>query len=80
MATRELEGRNALVTGGAKGIGRACCELLAAEGANVAINYLTSEQAAEALGISRATAARYWNYARTWLYVAISGEDPSSDE
>ncbi|MGI9516220.1 MAG: ECF-type sigma factor [Pirellulaceae bacterium] len=39
---------------------------------------LTSEQAAEALGISRATAARYWNYARTWLYVAVSGEDPSA--
>ena len=41
---------------------------------------LTIEQAAEAMGISRATAARYWSYARTWLYVAISGEDPSSDE
>ncbi len=41
---------------------------------------LTIEQTAEALGISRATAARYWSYARTWLYVAISGEDPSSLE
>lgn len=29
---------------------------------------LTGEQAAAALGISRATAARYWTYARAWLY------------
>lgn len=29
---------------------------------------LTAEQAAEALGISRATAARWWRYARAWLY------------
>jgi len=29
---------------------------------------LTEEQAAEALGISRATASRYWTYARAWLY------------
>ncbi|NUQ62749.1 MAG: sigma-70 family RNA polymerase sigma factor [Pirellulales bacterium] len=35
---------------------------------------LTEEQAAETLGISRATAARYWTYARTWLYRRIQGE------
>ena len=29
---------------------------------------LTLEQAAEALGISRATAARHWTFARAWLY------------
>jgi RNA polymerase sigma factor (TIGR02999 family) len=34
---------------------------------------LTVEQAAEVLGISRATADRYWNYARAWLYHEISG-------
>jgi len=29
---------------------------------------LTIEQAAEVLGISRATADRYWSYARVWLF------------
>jgi len=29
---------------------------------------LTTEQASEALGISRATACRYWSYARAWLF------------
>ena len=32
----------------------------------------TAEQAAEALGISRATASRHWTYARAWLHDAIS--------
>jgi RNA polymerase sigma factor (TIGR02999 family) len=36
---------------------------------------LTVEEAAEALGISRATADRYWSYARTWLYCALRGAD-----
>lgn len=34
---------------------------------------MTLEEAAEGLGISRATAARYWTYARTWLYDRIRG-------
>jgi len=46
MSELEFSGRTALVTGGGKGIGRACCRLLAEAGANVAINYLTSESAA----------------------------------
>lgn len=33
---------------------------------------LTVEQAGEILGISRATADRYWQYARAWLYHEIS--------
>ena len=33
---------------------------------------LTLAQAAQALGISSATADRYWNFARSWLYVEIS--------
>jgi RNA polymerase sigma factor (TIGR02999 family) len=32
---------------------------------------LTEEEAAAALGISRATASRYWNYARAWLINAV---------
>lgn len=34
---------------------------------------LTLEQAAELLGISRATAVRQFSYARAWLYDAIEG-------
>ena len=32
---------------------------------------LTTAEAASVLGISRATAARYWTYAKTWLYCAM---------
>jgi RNA polymerase sigma factor (TIGR02999 family) len=31
--------------------------------------------AAQALGISRATADRYWAYAKVWLYCALTGEE-----
>ena len=33
------------------------------------------EESAELLGISRATASRYWAYARAWLYAEINDED-----
>jgi 3-oxoacyl-[acyl-carrier protein] reductase len=46
MAGKELEGRIALVTGGARGIGRATCVRLAQAGASVAINYARNEAAA----------------------------------
>jgi RNA polymerase sigma factor (TIGR02999 family) len=36
---------------------------------------LTMEEAAEALGISPATAHRHWNYARAWLHQEISGRE-----
>ncbi len=44
----QLEGRIALVTGGGRGIGRGISELLAAEGAAVAVNYRRDRDAAEA--------------------------------
>ena len=37
---------------------------------------LSIEEAAEALGVSRATAYRQWSYARAWLRCAISGDAP----
>jgi enoyl-[acyl-carrier protein] reductase III len=44
-----LAGKVALVTGGARGIGRACVRKLAAAGCDVAINYYNSHEEAEAL-------------------------------
>jgi acetoacetyl-CoA reductase len=44
-----LEGRYALITGAARGIGRAIAKSLAAEGAAIAINYQTSEADARSL-------------------------------
>ncbi len=42
----DLKGKNALVTGGSRGIGRAMCEALARHGAHVVVNYLRGEDQA----------------------------------
>jgi NAD(P)-dependent dehydrogenase (short-subunit alcohol dehydrogenase family) len=54
-----LDGKVALVTGGARDVGRAIVEALAREGAAVAVNYLTSEKpAAELVARIRACGGR----------------------
>lgn len=45
----DLQGKTALVTGGAKGIGKAISILLAANGADLAVNYNTSAESAKVL-------------------------------
>ena len=42
----QLEGRTALVTGASRGIGRAIAIALAEEGADVAVNFISSERLA----------------------------------
>lgn len=59
MPERPLTGRTALVTGGARGIGRECCLKLAAAGANVAVNYQSSaDQAREVVALIEQSGAK----------------------
>ncbi len=47
----DFRGRIALVTGGSRGIGRATALALGRAGANVAINFLTQEDAANQVAL-----------------------------
>ncbi|MCP8968512.1 acetoacetyl-CoA reductase [Ectobacillus ponti] len=58
----QLEGRVAIVTGGAKGIGESITAALAHEGVKVVINYNSSAQAAEEL-VAKLAAEGYEAYA-----------------
>ena len=66
---KALEGRRALVTGAARGIGRAIAIALAAEGADIAINYQSSEADARSLAEELAKMGR-----RTLLFKGDVGE------
>jgi 3-oxoacyl-[acyl-carrier protein] reductase len=49
MESKEMEGRVALVTGASRGLGRAIAIRLAASGAKVAVNYLSSDEDAHSV-------------------------------
>ncbi|HYE13362.1 MAG TPA: SDR family oxidoreductase [Pyrinomonadaceae bacterium] len=53
-----LEGKVAIVSGGARGIGRACSERLAQAGADVVVNYLKDERAAREVYTAVGSAGR----------------------
>jgi 3-oxoacyl-[acyl-carrier protein] reductase len=59
MSERDFANRTVLVTGGSRGIGRACCERLAKAGARIAINFRSREEdALETAGLAKAAGAR----------------------
>jgi len=53
-----FQGKTAIITGGSRGIGRACVSCLAAEGAMVAFLYNSNQEAAEKL-VAESTAAGF---------------------
>ena len=65
----KLKGRRALITGAARGIGRAIAQALGSEGADVAINYQSSEADASSLADELAKAG-----CRTLLFKGNVGE------
>ena len=68
-----LAGKVAVVTGGANGIGRACCERFAAEGARVVVADLLEEPGTEAVAAVEATGG-------TARYVHLDAASPEQNE
>ena len=68
----KLEGRRALITGAARGIGRAIALALAGEGADIAINYQSSEADARSLARELESAGR-----KTLLFKGSVSERPT---
>lgn len=66
----KLEGQVAIVTGGGTGMGRGICELLAAEGARVLVNYRASAEAANEVAASIEQAG-----GEAWAYAADVASD-----
>jgi NAD(P)-dependent dehydrogenase (short-subunit alcohol dehydrogenase family) len=68
-----LEGKVAVVTGGGNGIGRACCERFAEEGADVVVADLLDEPGEESI-------ARVKERGREALFVHIDASSPQDNE
>lgn len=62
MISQRLTGKTAIITGASKGIGRACALALGSQGANVVVNYVSSEGPAQevvkTIGSDRAIAVK----------------------
>lgn len=67
-----LEGKKAFITGGSRGIGKALCEIFAREGADVAFNYHSNDEAAAD------TVRRIENHGRRALSFKVSVTDKTA--